>query len=103
MGYRKSSKSINVIHFPISVLRSFNEVEIGKQKGYDLAGSDEMNISKAKLNSIIQEFPDDVDIEEVMYRLYLLHKIESGEADVKSGNMMTHVEAVERLSKKWQN
>jgi hypothetical protein len=62
-----------------------------------------VNISKTKLKSMIHEFPDDVDIEEVMYRLYLLQKIESGEADLKHGKTMTHDKAVERLSKKWQS
>jgi predicted transcriptional regulator len=62
-----------------------------------------MNISKAKLKSIIHDFPDNMDIEEIMHRLYLLNKIESGEADIKSGNTVTHDEAVERISKKWQN
>ncbi len=62
-----------------------------------------MNVTKEKLETLIKELPDTVDIEDVMYRLYLLQKIEIGDAAVKAGNTATHEEALKRLSKKWQN
>ena len=62
-----------------------------------------MQISKAKIETIIRDLPDLVDIEEVMYRLYLLEKIEAGEEDIQNGKVMTHAQAMERLSKKWQS
>ncbi len=62
-----------------------------------------MNVTKSKLETLIQELPDNVDIEEVMYRLYLLQKIEEGEAAIQQGKTLTHDEALKRLSKKWQN
>jgi predicted transcriptional regulator len=62
-----------------------------------------MQISKAKIETIIRALPDPVDIEEVMYRLYLLEKIEAGEADIQNGKVMTHDQAMERLSRKWQS
>jgi predicted transcriptional regulator len=61
-----------------------------------------MNISKSKLETLFKELPDKVDIEEVMYRLYLLQKIEAGETDIQEGRILSHSEAQERLSKKWQ-
>ena len=61
-----------------------------------------MNVTKEKLETLIKELPDTVDIEEVMYRLYLLQKIEAGEAAIKEGKTLTHDEAIKRLSKKWQ-
>ena len=61
-----------------------------------------MNISKLKLEVLIKELPDNVDIEEVMYRLYLLQKIEAGEMDIQEGKTLSHEDALERLSKKWQ-
>jgi len=61
-----------------------------------------MNISKSKLEVLIKELPDNVDIEEVMYRLYLLQKIEAGEMDIQEGKTLSHEDALERLSKKWQ-
>lgn len=62
-----------------------------------------MNISKAKLETLFKELPENVDIEEVMYRLYLLQKIEAGERDLQEGSTLPHKDAMERLSRKWQN
>ena len=62
-----------------------------------------MIITKEKLETLIKELPDTVDIEDVMYRLYLLQKIETGDAAIKAGNTLTHEETLTRLSKKWQN
>jgi hypothetical protein len=62
-----------------------------------------MIITKEKLETLIKELPDTVDIEDVMYRLYLLQKIEAGDAAIKAGNTLTHEETLTRLSKKWQN
>ncbi len=62
-----------------------------------------MNISKSKLEILFKELPDKVDIEEVMYRLYLLQKIEAGETNIQEGRILSHKEAMERVSKKWQS
>ena len=61
-----------------------------------------MNVPKAKVKDMLQDLPESVDIEELMYRLYLLQKIEAGEADVENGHVLTHKETTERLWKKWQ-
>lgn len=52
-----------------------------------------MNISKSKLEVLSKELPDNVDIEEVMYRLYLLQKIEAGEMDIQEGKTLSHEDA----------
>jgi predicted transcriptional regulator len=57
-----------------------------------------MNVTKEKLENLIRELPDMVDVDEVMYRLYLFQKIEAGEAAIKEGNMLSHDEAMKRLS-----
>lgn len=62
-----------------------------------------MNITKSRLEDLVKELPEEVDIEEVMYRLYLLQKIEAGETDVKEGKVLSHRDALARLSKKWQS
>jgi predicted transcriptional regulator len=62
-----------------------------------------MEILKSKLESLLKELPEKVDVEDVMYRLYLLQKIEAGEKDVAEGRTLSHKDAIERLSKKWQN
>lgn len=62
-----------------------------------------MEITKTKLEGLIKELPEKVDIEDIMYRIHLLQKIEAGEADIKEERIFKHSEALERLSKKWQN
>lgn len=62
-----------------------------------------MNISKSKIETLLKELPEKVDIEEVMYRLYLLQKIEAGEADIREGRVLSHKVAMKRLLKKWRN
>lgn len=61
-----------------------------------------MQVAKIKLETIIRNLPELVDIEDLMYRLYLLEKIEAGEADIREGRVLSHDQAVERLSRKWQ-
>ncbi|HCC68931.1 MAG TPA: hypothetical protein DEP99_03490 [Nitrospiraceae bacterium] len=60
-------------------------------------------IAKDKLEGLFKELPDKVDVEELMYRLYVLQKIEAGEIDIKEGRVLEHSDVKERLSKKWQN
>ena len=62
-----------------------------------------MNIAKSRLEKLFKELPDVVDTEEVMYRLYLLEKIEAGEADIMEGKILSHDDAMKRLSEKWQS
>ena len=62
-----------------------------------------MDISKKKLETLLNEFPEDVDMEEFMYRLYLLKKIEQGEESYQSGQTLSHKETTDRLSAKWRN
>jgi hypothetical protein len=61
-----------------------------------------LNITKERLENLVKELPEEVDIEEVMYRLYLLQKIEAGEAAIREGKVLSHNDAISRLSKKWQ-
>jgi hypothetical protein len=50
-----------------------------------VTGDAAMNVMKEKLETLIKDLPGNVDIEEVMYRLYLLQKIEAGETAIKEG------------------
>ena len=59
-----------------------------------------MNVTKEKLTTLIKELPDTVDIEDVMYRLLLLQKIEAGESAIKEGRTLSHSDVMKRLSKK---
>lgn len=37
----------------------------------------------------INQLPDNVDMEEIMYRLYVLDKVRKGQEDIEKGNTLT--------------
>jgi len=48
-----------------------------------------MTIRKEEVVKLINEFPDQVDVEELIYRLYLLEKIKTSEMDIKAGRTLS--------------
>lgn len=61
-----------------------------------------MQMARSAIESCIATLPDVVDSEDVMYRLYLLEKIEAGEKDIRDGKILSHENVVERFSSKWR-
>jgi hypothetical protein len=61
-----------------------------------------MQLARTAIESCIATLPDVVDVEDVMYRLYLLEKIEAGEKNILDGKTIAHENVVERLSSKWR-
>lgn len=62
-----------------------------------------MTIAKVKIENILESMPAVIDVEDFIYQLYLLEKLEEGESDIREGRILSHDKAVERISKKWQN
>ena len=58
-----------------------------------------MLIAKQQILRLIKDLPDKVDIDEVMYRLYLRQKLEVAEKDVHGGRLVSHEEVVKETSK----
>ena len=56
-------------------------------------------MEKERLQQVIDEFPENVDIDALMDRLYLLKKIEVAEQQFANGQGIPHSEVKERLSK----
>lgn len=61
-----------------------------------------MQLARASIESCIATLPDIVDQDDVMYRLYLLGKIEAGAKDIRDGRTVAHETVMERFSSKWQ-
>ncbi|OGC01332.1 hypothetical protein A2V82_10885 [candidate division KSB1 bacterium RBG_16_48_16] len=57
-----------------------------------------MTIAKEKVVEIVNDLPDQVDIDEVMYRLYLMQKLEAGERDVQEGRLISHDQVVQETA-----
>ena len=56
-----------------------------------------------KKNDILEllcDMPEEIDAEELIYRVYLRQKLEASEAAVKAGKVFSHEEVVRR-SEEW--
>ncbi len=59
-----------------------------------------MQALKQEALNTISQLPDDVDMEEIMYRLYVLDKIQKGQEAVKQGKTISS-EELEREIDTW--
>jgi hypothetical protein len=57
-------------------------------------------MAKQQVIELINDLPDQVDIEEVIYRLYLRQKLDLAEQDVREGRLLSHAEVVKETSKR---
>ncbi|MFZ3065622.1 MAG: hypothetical protein WA277_10120 [Nitrospirota bacterium] len=58
-----------------------------------------MTIAKQEVIELIKELPDEVDVDEIIYRLYLRQKLEGAEKDVREGRLVSHDEVIKETSK----
>jgi len=58
-----------------------------------------MTIAKQQVLELLKELPDEVDIDDIMYRLYLRQKLDAAEKDVSEGAVISHEEVVKETSK----
>ena len=56
-------------------------------------------IAKQQVFELIEDLPDELDIDEIMYRLYVRQKLETAEKDVREGRVISHEEVVRETSK----
>jgi predicted transcriptional regulator len=52
---------------------------------------------KEKVQQVVGELPEDVDVDALVEKLYLLEKIEQGEQQLAQGQGVPHEEAKKRL------
>ncbi len=57
-----------------------------------------MAIAKQQVFELLKDLPDQVDIDEVIYRLYLRQKLELAEQDVREGRVLSHEDVVRETS-----
>lgn len=58
-----------------------------------------MTITKNEILELIKDLPEEIDIDEIIYRLYLRQKLEGAEKDVREGRVVSHEEVVKETSK----
>ena len=57
-----------------------------------------MVITKRQVLDLVKDLPDEIDIDELMYRLYLRQKLEAAEKDVREGLLVSHEEVIKETS-----
>ena len=57
-------------------------------------------MKKHDVFALLHEMPEDIDTDDLMYRLYLRHKLEVAEAAAEAGDMLAHEEVLRR-SEAW--
>lgn len=57
-----------------------------------------MVIAKRQVLELVEDLPDEIDIDELMYRLYLRQKLETAEKDVREGLLVSHEEVIRETS-----
>jgi hypothetical protein len=60
-----------------------------------------MTIPKQEVFELLGQLPDEVDIEELIYRLYLREKLAAAEADITAGRALS-AEEVRENALKWR-
>lgn len=53
-----------------------------------------MMIAKNRLLEMVNELPDEVDIDEMIYSLYLKQKLENAEKDIQEGKVVSHKDVI---------
>ena len=59
-----------------------------------------MTVTKSLVEDVVKGLPENVDLDDLMYRLYLLKKIEKGESDIRAKRTMSHEDLLKKI-KKW--
>ena len=57
-------------------------------------------VKKRDLLRLLENMPDEIDADQLMYRLYVMQKIEAGEAALQAGDVIPH-EEVENEIEGW--
>lgn len=56
-------------------------------------------IAKKQIQDVVNRMPDEINIEDLMYELYVIDKIETGRREIREGKVLSHEEAKKRLLK----
>jgi hypothetical protein len=59
-----------------------------------------MMIARSQLMEMVKELPEEIDVDDMIYRLYLRQKLETAEKDIEEGKVISH-EDVKRETSKW--
>ena len=58
-----------------------------------------MTLAKSEVLRLVRRLPAKVDLEDLIYQLYLREKIARAEADIAAGRTLTHAEVRKRVAR----
>ena len=61
-----------------------------------------MKMRKEEAHAHVEELPEEFDLEELIYRLYLREKVARGEADIAAGRILTVQEVRDQVASWWR-
>lgn len=61
-----------------------------------------MQTAKAKVRALLDRLPDDCEMHDVLYHLYVMDAVERGRADVEAGRTLSHEQVAAELRQRWQ-
>jgi len=57
--------------------------------------------TKQAVRELLDKLPDDCTLDDVLYHLYVLHRISQGRAEAKAGQLIPHEEVERDLRRRW--
>lgn len=66
--------------------------------GQTAAPREGCRVRKSDVLEMLRDMPDEIEPEELMYRLYLKQKLEAGETALREGRVIPHDEVVRRTA-----
>jgi len=55
-------------------------------------------MSKDRILEVVEALPDDVDVDSLIEKLYLLQRLELAEQEIAAGNVVDHAEVEKRFA-----
>ena len=60
-----------------------------------------MHPAKKTVRELLDRLPDDCSLEDVLYHLYVIQKVEAGLEDAGAGRLIPHDVFAEEMRRKW--
>lgn len=57
--------------------------------------------TKDTVRAVLDRLPDDCNLDDVLYHLYVVQAIARGQSDVKAGRTLSQQQVAEELRRKW--
>jgi hypothetical protein len=57
---------------------------------------------KQTVRDLLDQLPDDCTLEDVLYHLYVIEKVQKGTVELDAGRGIPHEQVAEEMRRKWQ-